>query len=105
MKARRDVLTTEQVKTLRGLLSGATTGQLLAISDLVHAAYRDDRNTAEVELSRNFGRGDRVEFQSHRYGASVQGTVKSVNTRSLSLSNCTDGRQWRVAFSLARKVG
>lgn len=37
-----------------------------------------------------------VEFTG-RFGVTVTGTISKVNTKTVLVSNCSDGRRWRVA--------
>ena len=49
-----------------------------------------------------FRRGDRVEFTHPSYGV-ISGTVKSVNPRTVSVEDTSDGRQgWRVSPGVLR---
>lgn len=50
-------------------------------------------------MLRAFQKGDKVFFYN-KLGKMVWGTVKSVNAKSVSVHECSDGQKWRVSPGL-----
>lgn len=92
----------ELVDDLRQLCTGKTIIELRAMYTELRYQYREASRILEALESTKFNRGDTVSFATRR--GTLTGTVKTVNKRSLTLHECSDGRIWRVHFSYCTKV-
>ena len=92
------------VAALDQLCKGKTTKELEEMSDIVWAWIKDVRDMAAVIARRNYRAGDKVEFESRKNGPMIQGVVKTVNVKTVSLHHCSDGRKWKVDFSYLKKI-
>jgi hypothetical protein len=76
------------------------------VESLYHRVITEFRARRQLEDSRAmmaFSNGDKVEFDGRR-GRLITGTVERVNQKTVSVTNCSDGRSWRVPGSLLRKI-
>jgi hypothetical protein len=89
--------TVEEVLKFVG--SHASREDLTQIYDAMKKRY----NTIAFEASRAFRIGDKVEFTSQRTGERIVGTVRTINTKSLSL-DVPGTAGWRVNPSCCKKV-
>lgn len=92
----------ELVDDLRQLCTGKTVIELRAMYTELRYQYREASRILEALESTKFNRGDPVSFET-KHGT-LMGIVKTVNKRSLTLHECSDGRIWRVHFSYCTKI-
>lgn len=67
-----------------------------AVYEAARRRVNEFRTEKQQSLLRAFQKGDKVYF-SDKAGKMVWGTVKSVNTKTVSVHECSDGQKWRVA--------
>jgi len=73
--------------------------QVLNAWDVLKARYRDIETKEARKALVKFNVGQRVQFRSSKYGAMIQGTIKTINLKTVSLDDCSDGRRWKVSPS------
>ena len=96
-------MTINDVAAVDALCKGKTAKELEEMSKVVWEWIKEIRTIEAMRERRNYRAGEKVEF-TMRGGRVIQGVVRKVNVKTLSLHQCTDGRTWKVAFSYARKV-
>ena len=67
----------------------------------VYSLLKDRHGRIQVEAADNFHVGQSVEFTGKR-GDVITGAIERINRKTIALTNCSDGIQWRVSPSILR---
>ncbi len=87
-----------------GFLDEMETEQLREMNNRICEMLDNRYKDKEREISASLYVGDRVQFKPKKFGTTVEGTIERKNQRTVSLTNCSDGRSWKVYYSNIQKV-
>ncbi len=85
-------------------LEGMSTDELFALNRKVIQAIKEKQRKDAVKALSLFRVGETVQFVGPKNNQIIMGTIKSINEKTASLHNCSDGANWRVSPSYLRKV-
>ena len=86
------------------LLKIETEDELYAAYSLCYDRYSAKIEEKDWQESKKWRRGEKVEFQN-KQGQWIKGTIRSVNTRSLSITPEGQAKGWwRVAYAYVRRA-
>jgi len=89
---------------LRGVLDGyETIEELVEANEEVISYIRERQRVEAAKESVKYSPGDKVKWTSKKRFKAIEGTVKRVNQKTLSV-DAGDQGQWRVPYSMVEKV-
>ncbi len=99
MARRRETDFSDNVMSMSATIRGLSINEMNAVYSLL----KERHSRIQSDAVDNFYVGQRVEFTGKR-GLVIAGDVDRINRKTVGLSNCTDGREWRVSPSILRLV-
>lgn len=93
----------DDLRALDQLCVGKTADQLKAMAGVVRGWRLKLRGEEEALERLRHRPGDKVSFHD-KHGTLITGIVKTANTRTLSLDQCSDGARWKVAYCFVTKI-
>ncbi len=97
-------LTGTELDMIKLLLSRANEAQRMFIKSLVEDIAVDEQNTVVSDGPLRVG--DKVIFIGRKTKPPVIGTIKSMNDKTYTITNCSDGGPgWRMPPSMLRRYG
>lgn len=99
MARRRETDFSDNVMSMSTTIRGLSIGEMNA----VYAMLTDRHGQIQVDAAGDFRIGQLVEFTGKR-GLVIKGSINRINRKTIGLTNCTDGINWRVSPSILRVV-